>query len=262
MKTPIAIIVLILLGGCSSPGPGEQVWVDDGLANELDGYWLYLPRTYQDDKEWPVLVYLVGGDMAAGPNPRTAKDEGPIRYALSSSDEQLKHYVLDSFIIIHPHMTTGPREQRQWGQHADAIIHIMDQVAEKYHGNKSKVTITGASKGGHGSWDVAKKHPSRFNKIIPISGRINCNEDCKALLNKPIWIIHNDGDQQVESVYSKSAVQWFEDQSVLFNSVNNMNLPSSELTNQQLFTLFPKDGHDAWGEAYSSPQLYQWILRD
>ena len=263
MRILVCLLTLTFLFSCSSPGPGHQVWVDDGLVNDLDGYWLYLPENYHhSDKEWPVLVYLVGGDMAAGPNPRTAKNEGPIRYANNSSNETLKQYVLDSFIIIQPHMTTGPREQREWGQHADAIIHIIDQVLEQYNGNKNRISITGVSKGGHGCWQVAKKHPDRFHKIIPISGRINCNEDCDVLLYKPIWIIHNDGDQQVESEYSKSVVKWFQQRQRPFLTVDNMSLSSDELSAQRIFSLLQKKGHDAWGGAYSSPVLYEWILMD
>ncbi|WP_421875930.1 alpha/beta hydrolase-fold protein [Marinoscillum sp.] len=260
MRILVFTLLSLLLWSCSSPGPGRQVWVDDGLVNELDGYWLYLPESFSKEERWPVLVYLVGGDMASGPNPRSAKNEGPIRYAVGSKDEQLSNLVLDNFIIINPHMTTGPRSERQWGQHADAIVHLVDQVISQYNGDSQKVTITGPSKGGRGCWSVIKKHPDRFNKVIAISGQVYCESGCEQLIDKPIWIIHNDEDDLVSSQYSKDVVSWFQNHQIDFLKVDNMSLSTDELSNQKLFTLCSKKGHDAWSAAYSSPEFYEWIL--
>lgn len=92
----------MLVCGCThEPSAGKQVLVTEGLsAKVVDGYWLYLSKAHNAKKEWPVILFLQGSD-GISPNPRTAKNAGPVQYALGNpKDIKQKLSIADSFIII------------------------------------------------------------------------------------------------------------------------------------------------------------------
>jgi len=269
IKSKVIFNILLLIEmftfcACSfhNPKPGKQVWMDDGYTNKVvDGYWLYLPRTYVSEKDWPIILFLQGG-YGSSPNPRTSKEDGPAKYAIDKpGDVELAHYVKDSFIIINPHMKVGPSAERQWYQHAEQLIQILDEVTQQYSGDRQRLYLTGLSRGGHGSWELVKKFPDKFAAMIQISGRITCRSGCDKIASIPMWIVHNTGDEVVEYEYAENAVIFFKsDLGISFARIGNTSLTNVQLNSSHIFTSFDNNGHDAWNRAYTSVDLYRWLL--
>lgn len=259
----IRITVLIGLTGCSNgPSPGQQVFVTDNISSKVvDGYWLYLPSAYEEHKEWPVILFLQGSD-GISPNPRTSKDAGPVIYAMSSSKKLTERPSLaDSFIIINPHMRTGPIEKRQWYQYANTLVQIVDDVTKKYAGDQRRIYLTGLSRGGHGSWGLVKKYPNKFAAVVPIAGEVICRNDCERIADVPMWIIHNRKDQNVDYGYPLKAVEFIENGlGKPFQRISSTSLNKSQIKSQFIFSSLETEGHDAWSAAYASPSLYFWLL--
>ena len=258
----IALLVSILIG-CESPGPGKQVFISEGHSqNVVNGYWLYLPRNYDESKEWPVILFLQGG-YGVGPDIRTSKNDGPAKFAMINSERNGEHlFVSDTFIIINPHMRTGPKEDRQWFQFSKQIDRVIEEVLTNYSTDRNRVYLTGLSRGGHGSWGISKRIPNKFAALAPVAGRISCKKNCDKISQLPMWIIHNTGDQIVEYENSASTVDDLEENFNLeFTKTSSMKLEEGQLSSSHIFTSFEKDGHDAWNEAYRSNELYEWMLR-
>ncbi|MEN2280903.1 alpha/beta hydrolase-fold protein [Algoriphagus sp. SE2] len=259
----LALALIISFVGCdSAPTAGKQIYVSEGYSNKVvDGYWLYLPRNFDSNKKWPVILFLQGG-AGVSPYPRTSKEDGPAKFALNNLSKEGKYQLVsDTFLIINPHMKVGPREKRQWYQYPNTLKSIIDEVVYKYAGDSSRIYLTGLSRGGHGSWGLAKKYPQTFAAIVPIAGQINCRSDCEKLSEIPIWIIHNSGDPTVDFEYSLNTVDYFEkSMNRIFLKINDMKLAPTQMDSSLIFSELDKDEHDAWNLAYSSNSLYEWLL--
>ncbi len=258
LNTAYLLIILTCLVSCSEkPAAGKQVLITEGFSKQvLDGYWLYLPKNYEENKKWPMIMFLEGGDASASPNPNTVQNGGPVRYMLKQRKD-----LPDSFVIVNPHMKTGTRAQRQWFKNADALIQIIDQTIKEYNIDPGKIYLTGRSRGGHGTWGVAKRYPEKFAAIVPIAGAITCKSGCDKLADLPLWIIHNNGDPVVDYEYPREVVSFME------NELNSSFAKTSDLDNDDIknstsiFTTFDSDQHGGAGaKVYASRRLYDWLL--
>lgn len=166
----------------------------------------------------------------------------------------------DSFIIINPHMSPGPSEKRQWYQYAENLLHIVDDVVEKYMGDNKSIYLTGLSRGGSGmghckavSWEICSD--------CALSGRITCKNGCDKIDEIPLWIIHNISDPTVKFDYSSKNANYLEANFKRnFLRLNSVEVDNSQIKNTSIFSAIEKNGHDAWNEAYASKFLYKWLL--
>lgn len=201
-------------------------------------------------------MFLQGGDAAASPNPNTVKNGGPIYY-IARQQKSLP----DSFIIVNPHMRTGSMENRQWFNNADGLVQIINQTIQQYSADPDRIYLIGQSRGGHGTWGVAKRFPEKFAAIVPIAGAITCKSNCEKITDLPMWIIHNDGDPVVDYEYPQTTVNYFE------SELGRSFLKTADLANgninksKSILTTFDSDEHGGAGsKAYASPILYDWLL--
>ncbi len=261
----IFVFKALFLVSCNldSPAAGKQVFVSEGFENKIvDGYWLYLPNNFSKKRDWPIILFLQGG-YGTSPNPKTAKNDGPAKYVFEEKvNEELYHYVADSFIIINPHMRTGPKEKRQWHQYGETLIQVVDEVLAKYNGNSEKLYLTGLSRGGVGSWELAKQYPEKFAAIMPIAGVVTCRNNCEVLQQIPTWIIHNKGDDAISIDYPRSTVSYYDKKfGIEFYNISHTHPTKTELVKNYIFSELDKQGHDAWNVTYASTEIYQWFLR-
>lgn len=200
-------------------------------------------------------MYLQGGDASASPNPNTVKDGGPIGYLPTQPN------LPNSFVVVNPHMRTGTRENRQWFKNADALVQIIDQTIKEYNVDPNRIYLTGQSRGGHGTWGVAKQFPETFTAIAPIAGAITCKSNCEKVVDIPTWIIHNVGDPVVSYDYPSATVDYFETE-LGRSFIKTTNLPSVNIIDStSIFTTFNSDQHGGAGaKVYSSPKFYKWLL--
>lgn len=253
----ISVLPIILISCKESPAPGKQVLVENRFDKKaIDSYWLYLPPQHSKQKKWPIIMFLQGQDGISS-NPSTCKEAGPVSIRNSSLAN-----LVNEFIIINPHMTIGPIEEREWSQYSNTLLQIIMDVSKTYSGDSSKYYLTGLSLGGTGTWTIAKKHPEVFAAIVPISGRLSCNKNCDKLATLPMWIIHNQQDGSVSFRYASDAVNYFEENlSVNFTRLYSVTSTKNDaLAGDHLFALPESTDHDAWTKAYSSSQLYTWLL--
>ncbi len=243
------------------PGGGDHFWWKPRTYRVIDGCWVYLPKSFDEQKQYPAIVFLQGGDAAAAPNNRAVKDAGPAAVALEQGEDLLHQWASDSFLIINPHMTVGPRNKRQWYHHSAELIKLVDAVATEYPIDRSRIYLTGASRGGHGSFGVVKDGPQFFAATIPIAGRINCKEGCEALSEQPLWIVHREGDHVVLVDRAREVVAYFEGQMGLPFHETTLDMSPEAMTKTRLLTILPGEGHNGWYEVYHSRHFYEWIAQ-
>lgn len=196
-----------------------QLFVPQGaLAPMVDGA----------DRKWPLMIFLHGSGER-GDDIAKVKVHGPP-----------KHADLDPsfpFILISPLL---PAEQ-DWD--IGKLTRILDHALATLPVDRSRIYLTGLSRGGHATWRWAMAEPHRFAAIAPVAGRGDPSGAC-ALMDLPVWAFHGDRDDVVIP----------EGSFAMARAIRACGGRNSRLT------IYPDLGHNAWDPAYADPELYLWLL--
>ena len=252
------------LKNIAKPGQSIPITVEDPTG-VIDGYNLYLPKSYESlNKKLPLLIFLQGGSGVGG------KIEDIHKWALpkmlkEETDMSLvrNQYLLDSFVVVCPHMTEGNFKSRQFYNQEKMIRKILKDVIKNFHVDQKRIYLTGLSRGGHGTWGLASKMYDVFAAVVPIAGALHGVESFEGMANTPIWVAHNTGDEMVDYNNSKKAIAAIEKLSESKFIEFNTETPKANkyLKHQKIFSSFDKDSHNAWTSIYSQEAVYKWLLR-
>jgi predicted peptidase len=205
-------------------------------------YIVYTPKEYERNPQqtWPLLLFLHGrGERGA--DLRWLLKHGPLKLVMQGQDF--------SFLLIAPQITEDylffPPE---------FLKDVLDEVAADYRVDQDRVYVTGLSMGGYGTWGVAMAYPHRFAAIAPIAGgnplafggpgsydpQIACG-----MKHLPVWAFHGAKDDIVPLAAGQQIVD------ELKQCGGNVRL-----------TIYPDADHEgSWTQAYSDPELYEWLLQ-
>lgn len=271
-KTPLVFLTFLFsfiafstFGQKTKAEPGQIVTVTQSYTDGvIDGYTFYLPISYSKKaKKYPIILFLQGGS-AVGGEIDVVNGWGIPKLIAAETDLSTKRnqYVLDSFIVVSPHMTEGSFNQRQWYNQEAAIRALLKDITNTYHADPSRIYITGLSRGGHGTWGLAARMTDVFAAAAPICGGLHGVDDFSSLAKIPVWVAHNTGDNLVGYNESVKAVQEIEAAGgAKFLRIDTANAAKHDFLNRSnIFTSFDADGHDAWTALYDSLELYQWLL--
>jgi serine/threonine-protein kinase len=239
--------------------PGKLVTVKKSFTGKtVDGYTIYLPRSYKNgSRSYPVLMCLQGGSSVGG---KVSKVEKGLHILLHKSHDprtDLAAYLQDSFIFVSPHIKQG-----EYYNHPTAIKEIVDDVLSKYRADKSKIYLSGISRGGSGVWGLASRIPKVFAAVAPLAGGIHGIKDERLLASIPMWVAHNTGDGAIEFAPVSRTVEKLEKISIPFHRVAaNKKLTPDDLAHSKVFVVGESKDHDAWSGAYNNIDFYKWLLK-
>ncbi len=272
----------IAVGSHSYASEREPESIRIELAEEgIDGYWVHLPRDYNTQQLWPVLVYLHGAD-AVFEDLDYVVDVGPIGYAASDTSQsgELRNLITSRFIIIAPHLITSSVFDASWATEVDILDAILDTVLNQYSGDREKMYITGLSLGGAGSWLLPRVTRHSIAAVVPVCGAprghfagdprprdktsIEPNDqfDPTPFETIPVWNTSNARDGWPTRVFQSTAVKEIE----ALGGEKFLKLPTASpsgteyLKHRRIFTSFDRSGHDAWSATYCNAQVYRWLL--
>lgn len=104
-----------------------------------------------------------------------------------------------------------------------------------------RVYLVGASMGGYATWQLAMTMPEYFAAIVPICGG-GMYWNAARLRNVAIWAFHGAKDPTVLCEESQKMV----DAAVRCGADARL-------------TVYPENGHDAWSDTYSNPEVFEWL---
>lgn len=231
----------VLAGGCAGSGSVAQLnaaspagtgFVVKSLGNQPNGrkYGVFVPRSYDGTRAYPVILFLHGA-FEGGGDPRKAFSVGlgPVIQEKAATFE---------YIAIFP-QTRG-----NWGENtrdlADAY-RALQEVKQAYRVDSSRIILTGLSIGGYGVWALAEQYPNEFAALVPMCG-YDKPSAVPAIKHIPTWIFHNSADPFVSVGDSKVMER------LIREAGGNVRL-----------TTYPAFGHDVWVRAYREPALWTWL---
>ena len=125
-------------------------------------YWLYTPSDPTDDM--PLIVYLHGGSGKGDDLNLITSVDGFPKYLQDGTLGDIPAYV------IIPQL---PSSKKGWTDVGADLMSLIRYICNTYNVSSSRVSLTGHSMGGTGTWGVAAAYPASFSKIAPCSGSIN-----------------------------------------------------------------------------------------
>jgi predicted peptidase len=200
-------------------------------------YLLFLPKEYESKKQWPLMLFLHGAGER-GSNVWRVAVHGPPKIVRGKPNFP--------FIVVSPQCPTG----QHWNN--EVLLNLLDEICENYSVDTRRMYLTGLSMGGFGTWALASEYPEKFAAIAPICGGgdtipilLAGGKKKAALKSLGVWAFHGGKDPVVKLAESEKMVEAFKK-----IGCEDLNL-----------TVYPEAGHDSWTEAYSNPELYEWLLK-
>lgn len=201
---------------------------------------LYVPADYDPSKNYPLIVFLHGagerGDdglrqSEVGIGPVIRKD--PSRFPC---------------LVFMPQCPTGKwwspvpgrSEDNSSGPH---LTNGIESIIQQYSVDVNRISLTGLSMGGYGTFAYGAEQADRFSAFMPICGGGNVS-GAKDLARRPMWVFHGDADTVVPMDRSTEMVDAIRAQGGAVE-----------------FTVYPGVGHNSWDEAYGKSQgAVEWLL--
>jgi predicted peptidase len=205
---------------------------DDGpTPADVLRYLVHLPDDYDADpgRLWPVVLFLHGAGER-GTDLDLAAVHGPPRLADAGHDFP--------FILVTPQCG----ESSQWVAELSTLSGLVDEVVSTHRVDPTRISVTGLSMGGFGTWSLAVRYPDRFAAIAPICGGLGM-QSAAPIRHLPVWAFHGDADDVVPISASEEIITELR-----------------SLDADVRFTRYAGVGHDSWTETYDNPELYDWLL--
>lgn len=231
----LLIIGVFVCGHSFAQGPGktsgEQKSVtSDTVLKMKQRFLLYLPPSYDEIEEHPLLLFLHGAGERSDDNLDLVKVHGPPKLI-----EMGKAF---PFIVVSPQCN-----ENEWWDAAQ-LSALLDHVEENYKVDRKRIYVTGLSMGGYGTWALAFREADRIAAIAPICGGGNAIALRYAKqLTAPCWAFHGAKDGVVPLSKSEEMVEGLQRNGV-----------------EAKLTVYPDAGHDSWTETYNNSALYEWLL--
>ena len=214
----------------SKPGTqiSQELKVKVGNKETTVGFWLFLPKSYDKKKSWPLMLFLHGAGER-GDNLDQVKKWGPPKRVGEKKDFP--------FVVISPQC---PKNKR-WDP---AQLHsLIGHVASTQKIDRSRMYCTGLSMGGYGTWAMIAKYPTLFAAVVPICGGGD-PAMAKKTTEVPIWAFHGGADGVVPPSRSQAMI----------DAIKKAGGTKAKLT------IYPGVNHNSWSKTYTNENVYKWLL--
>ena len=231
-------------GGTPEPSPGVQTERQLGSTSAKFGFYEYLPPGYNDGKTRPLMVFFHG----VGENGNGTTD---LKDVIKNGPPKLiagKKWAEDRpFVVISP----------QWNGNgncpsADYIDDVIGWSESNYHIDPKRIYMTALSCGAIGGWSYLGKYTNTkvaAAVLISGAGKGAWNQQKCALAKTAIWAFHGDKDSTVLPDDDKFVMPLL--------------IACPQPREDQVFTLYPNVGHDAWSQTFdltAGHDIYAWLL--
>ena len=197
-------------------------------------YLISTPDGFDKEKESLPLIVFLHGAGERGDNPEIIK-----AHAIPKLFKTGHCPMYPDLRVI----TLCPQcpEDCVWNTLVHQVAQLIDDVVEEYNVDKARISVTGLSMGGFGSYELATAYPFKFSALAVCCGG-GMEWRANMISHMPIRLYHGLAD---DAVLPERTV-------TLANSLKAFG-------NQPDVFLFDGVGHDVWNIAYDKTDLVQWL---
>ncbi len=117
------------------------------------------------------------------------------------------------------------------------------QVERDYSVDRDRISLTGLSTGGYGTFAIGAKYPNVFAALVPMCPSGGDSKDAAVLAKMSIWAVENAADPFVMPGSMAGTLSAIE-----------------SAGGHPKHTVYGAFGHDCWERAYAEGELFQWLL--
>lgn len=260
-----AVALLALLGGCRAGH--ESV---SAMEHQTAGFHSLEFSPARTPESLPCVVYLPRV-MRAATATTSASDEAPVKVPLvvflhgrgECGTDGLRQMIngVPQCIIREPQkwpaivlMPQKPDADKPWIDYEAQLMGLIERAQRAWPVDRSRISLTGLSQGGAGTWALAAQHPDLFAAIAPVcgfAGRTVGAADTaaeavrlgRAVAGIPTWTFHGEDDSVVPIAQTRAIVQALK-----------------AAGGSPRFTAYPGVNHGSWEHAYAEPEFTTWLF--
>ena len=176
MKKLLFLILMLLMLPLTSLA---QLMACRGFVEEGYDFWLYLPDSYENAEELPLVMFLHGKSLSG--------DSLEMVLQYGSIHALFKGRAINAIVV-------APQAQTAW--EPKRVMALYDWLDDHYKVDTNRFYVLGMSMGGYGAMDVATEYPDRVAAAMAMCGGASGKELC-GLSTLPLWIIHGTADKAV-----------------------------------------------------------------
>jgi predicted peptidase len=213
-------------------------------------YRLILPRPYNADRFYPLILWLPG-----------AGDWGTNNISqLTYVDTHVYNRGVEAdypFFFLAPqcprdngdggwyreYIINLPKEGDQGDEMLSVAMGILDETVRNYSVDQDRIYLIGISAGGNAAWEAGIRYPERFAAIAPLASNGGNVAGAARLAQTPIWAFHVQHDKN-------TPIQGARDTVTAVRTAGGV----CHLTET------PGDSHDCWTPALRELGLLEWLL--
>ena len=229
--TALALVVPgQIIAAKSKPGTqaAQELKIKVGNKETTVSYWIFLPKSYDKKKDWPLMLFLHGAGER-GSDLNQVKKWGPPKRV-----GEEKNF---PFVVISPQC---PKNKRWDPMQLHSLV---EHVAASHKIDRLRMYCTGLSMGGYGTWAMIAKYPKLFAAVAPICGGGDPST-AKKITEIPIWAFHGGADRVVPPLHSQAMI----------DAVKKAGGTMAKLT------IYPGVNHNSWSKTYANDKVYEWLL--
>jgi predicted peptidase len=193
-------------------------------------YLLTLPDDFDIRQDrLPLILFLHGAGERGNDLERVCVHGIPKYFAAD------QHYMSLRVITLSPQCPEG----EVWSHMPHLLYELLMSVVAAYHADPARLSITGLSMGGFGTWEMLSCYPDTFAAAAPIcGGGMSWNINTTT----PVRAFHGDNDPVVPLSYSEMMVDSL-----------------TARGGHAELTVYHGCGHDAWTQAYETSDVIPWL---
>ena len=191
---------------------------------------LRFPDGYKEGDKCPLLIHVHGAGGRGGIFEEIATHD------VFTVTEKMKDF---PFIIAAP---ICPEATATWFDFFQDLKSLVRVLIKSDFTDPERVYVIGGSMGGYTTWELGMSMPECFAAIVPICGG-GMYWNAARLVNVPVWAFHGKLDK-----------------TVLVEESEKMVAAVNKRGGNAKLTVYPENGHNAWTDTFSNPEVYRWLL--
>lgn len=205
-------------------------------------YRLYVPVTYSKERNYPLVLWLHGGEGRGSDNVhQITKSNEKGSHFWTSQENQLKF----SAFVLAPQCPISDNwadpELNEPGKALLLTMEALDAVEKEFSIDLDRVYVVGQSMGGLGVYALLQTYPEKWAAAIVMSAYDNFS-NAVVITRIPLWVFQGDADQTVP-----------------VDLVREMMKQLKKLHANLRYTEYHKTDHEVWNRAFTEPDLLPWL---
>jgi len=233
------------------------------LNGEMQLYSLYVPKNYNPDQSWPLVVMLHGAwsnhhlalrRVMGKPNER-GEDDARAKRVMPALPEV-------PYLVVAPN---GFETMSYQGFAEDDVWRVISEVQALFHVDPERVYLTGLSMGGAGTMKLGLRYPDRFAAIAPVCGFVGALTGVEEEAGRPAVFRRLETCMSslpiAENAFALPVKLMHGEADPVVPVKNSIALHDrlQELGYRVEMEIYPGVDHAAWVPAYENARIFEWF---